>query len=210
MVEGINRTRNMYTSRGFVITNIHADPEFHCTRTAMLPSILNLAAAREHVGEVERAIRTGKKVTRCIAHTMPFKRVPIIMVAGMVTASYSRINDLPAPSGVSDTISPSTIVASRPSPDYNVMTSIDFGTYVQVDDEPGPTNTSTTRTTGAISLNSVGNEQGAYNFMSLMTGERLNRRSWTILPMGRDVIARVEEIALQQGQPLLKRGGPLF
>ena len=83
------------------------------------------------------------------------------------------------------------------------MTSIDFGTYVQVDDEPDPTNTNTTRTTGAISLNSVGNEQGVYYFMSLMTGERLNRRSWTILPMGRDVIARVEEIALQQDQHLL-------
>ena len=54
MVEGINRTRNMYTSRGFVITNIHADPEFNCIREAMMPSILNLAAAREHVGEVER------------------------------------------------------------------------------------------------------------------------------------------------------------
>ena len=46
--------------------------------------------------------------------------------------------------------------------------------------------------------------------MPLMTGERLNRRSWTILPMVIDVIARVEEIALQQGQPLLKREGALF
>ena len=167
MVEGINRTRNMYTSRGFVITNIHADPEFNCIREAMMPSILNLAAAREHVGEVERAIRTGKEVSRCITHTLPYKRIPIIMVTGMVTASYSRINDLPAPSGVSDIISPSTIVASRPSPDYNVMTSIAFGTYVQVDDEPEPTNITTTRTTGAIALNPVGNEQGAHQ--SLMT-----------------------------------------
>ena len=64
MVEGINRIRNMYTSRGFVITNIHANLEFHCIRDDMLPSILNLAAAREHVGEVERAIRTGKEVSR--------------------------------------------------------------------------------------------------------------------------------------------------
>ena len=141
---------------------------------------------------------------------MPYKLVPIIMITGMVTAAYSQINDLPAPSGVSDTINPSTIVASRPSPDYNVMTSIAFGTYVQVDNEPNPANTITTRTTGAIALNPVVNEQGAYYFMSLMTGKRLNRQSWTILPMGTDVIARVEKIALQQGQPLLKRGGPLF
>ena len=76
MVEGINRTRNMYTSRGFIITNIHADPEFHFIRDDMLPSILNLAAAREHVGEVERATRTGNEVARCITHTIPFKRIP--------------------------------------------------------------------------------------------------------------------------------------
>ena len=128
MVEGVNRTRNMYTSRGFVVTNIHADPEFHFIREAMLPSILNLVAAREHVGEVERAIKTGKEVSWCITHTMPYKRIPVIMVTGMVTASYSRINGLPASSGVSDTISPSAIAASRPSPDYNVITSIAFGT----------------------------------------------------------------------------------
>ena len=42
--------------------------------------------------------------------------------------------------------------------------------------------------------------------MSLVNKERLNRRSWTELPMGSDIIVRVEAMALEQGQPLLKRG----
>ena len=46
--------------------------------------------------------------------------------------------------------------------------------------------------------------------MSLVTGERLNRRSWTELPMDDVVIARVEAMALAQNQPLLKKTGPLF
>jgi len=210
MVEGINRTRNMYVSRGFTITNIHADPEFNCISNEMLPAVLNITAAREHVGEVERAIRTGKEVSRCITHTLPFKRIPILMVTSMVTASFSRLNDLPAPDGVSCEISPSTIVTGRPSPDYNVITSVSFGTYVQAHDEPDPTNDMTTRTTSAIALHPTGNEQGAYYFMSLSTGERINRRSWTELPMDNVVIARVEAMALAQDQPLLKKTGPLY
>ena len=56
MVEGINYTRNMYIVRGFTITNLHADPEFNCICNKILPTIVNITAAREHVGEVERAV----------------------------------------------------------------------------------------------------------------------------------------------------------
>ena len=75
---------------------------------------------------------------------------------------------------------------------------------MQTHDEPDPTNDMTTRTTSAISLHPTDNEQGAYYFMYLATGERINRRSWTELPMDDVVIARVEAIALAQDQTLLK------
>ena len=175
MIDGINWTINMYVTWGFSITNLYADPEDNCVRNKMLPTILNITAAREHVGEVERAIRTGKEVPIYITHTLPFKNIPILMVTSLVTVSFSRLNDLPAPDGVSREISPSTIVTGRPSPEYNVITSVVFGTYVQTHDEPDPTNNMATRTTGAIALHPTGNEQGAYCFISLVTGERLNK-----------------------------------
>ena len=46
--------------------------------------------------------------------------------------------------------------------------------------------------------------------MSLTTGERLNRRSWTELPMENIVISAIEAIFLSNGQPALGRDGPLF
>ena len=128
----------------------------------------------------------------------------------MVRLAVTNLNILPAENGISKHLSPHTIITGKPGPDYNIISKFEFGTYIQVHDEPSPTNTNTARTTGAIALNPTGNEQGAYYFMSLNTGERLNRRKWTELPMGNDVIAAVEARALREGQPLLRGGCPLF
>jgi hypothetical protein len=52
-----------------------------------------------------------------------------------------------------------------------------------------------TRAVGAIALRPTGNAQGGYLFFSLVTGRRLNRNSWTQLPMPKDVIDRVHKLA---------------
>jgi len=39
--------------------------------------------------------------------------------------------------------------------------------------------------------------------MSLTNGERLNRQSWTELPMGNNIIAAIEAMALSEGQPII-------
>jgi hypothetical protein len=54
------------------------------------------------------------------------------------------------------------------------------------------------RTTGAISLGGTGNIQGTYKFLSLRSGEIVVRRAWTKLPVPRDVIERVEELAINE------------
>jgi hypothetical protein len=53
----------------------------------------------------------------------------------------------------------------------------------------------TTRTTVAIALRPACNPQGGYYFLSLSTGRRLNRNSWTELPIPQDVIDRVHALA---------------
>jgi hypothetical protein len=50
------------------------------------------------------------------------------------------------------------------------------------------------RTVGAISLGPTGNIQGAYNFMSLLTGKLIKARSFTPLPMPEDVVKQVERM----------------
>ena len=58
------------------------------------------------------------------------------------------------------------------------------------------------RTTGAISLQPTGNAQGAYFFMSLTTGRRLNRQVFTPLPLPQDIINGVHCLALRNPKGL--------
>ena len=59
-------------------------------------------------------------------------------------------------------------------------------------DGRGVTNTNGSRRVGAIVLYSSGNSQGGWYFMSVLTGDRLRRYQWTELPVGSDVIDRVD------------------
>ena len=96
-----------------------------------------------------------------------------------------------------------------PNPDDNSL-KLEFGSYVQVFELNNPSNTTKARTTGAITLNPTGNAQGSYHFMSLISGHRLSRMQWTVLPMPDTVIAAVERMAEDEKQPLLAGGCPLF
>ena len=199
----------LYEARGFDVVDIHADMDFECIKDDVRPILMNLNAHDDHVGEVERSIRTIKERVRADVHSMPFKRLPKIMVVELVNRAVLVLNQFPALDGVSDTLSPLTIMTGKPNPDFHNM-KIEFGSYAQVFEENDPTNTTKSRTTGAIALNPTGNAQGDYYFMSLNTGRRLARTQWTLLPMPDTVIAAVESRAEAERQPLIIGGCPLF
>jgi len=100
-------------------------------------------------------------------------------------------------------------MTGRANPDDNEL-KLEFGSYVQVFEDNTPSNTTSSRNTGAIVLNPTGNAQGDYFFMSLVTGKRLSRHQWTEIPMTNAVISAVEAMAEKEGQPLIKGGVPLF
>ena len=83
--------------------------------------------------------------------------------------------------------------------DYNKYCCLPFGYYVQVHDEPSPTNLPTARTIGAITLGPTGKLQGGYKFLILQRGKKITRCNWTHLPMLIEVIERVNEIGTAHG-----------
>ena len=87
--------------------------------------------------------------------------------------------------------------------DYSKHCRLLFGSYVQVHDEPSPTNSPIARTVGAITLGRTGNLQGGYKFLNLRTGKKITRQNWTHLSMPSEVIKRVNKIGSAQGQPKL-------
>ena len=82
---------------------------------------------------------------------------------------------------------------------YKDIVKLNFGDYVQTHVPANKTNNNGTRTTGAIALYPSGNAQGSWYFMSLETGKRIHRYDWDILPISKDVLDRVEAIAIHEG-----------
>ena len=121
---------------------------------------LNCASAKEHVPMIERRIRTLKERCRARMSRLPHKKMPAVMIRGMVADSTTWLNAFPPKGGVSKIYSPRMIVGGTKI-DFNKHCRIEFGQYAQVTEEPDPSNTMNERTTGAIALGCAGNTQGS-------------------------------------------------
>ena len=197
---------DIYESRGLEVCDIHADNEFECVRDDLRPIDMNIVLLDSHVGEIERSNRTLQEHLRSCVHGLPFKRLPKLMIRHMMTDVVRCLNQFPWKHGISDTLSPAAIVTGARPPDFNNMR-LEFGTYVQVFEDNSPSNTTKTRSLGAIALNPTGNAQGDYFYMSLATGAKISRHQWHALPMTNSAIARVEALALQDKMPLIQASG---
>ena len=201
IAKALHNVHRVYKTRGFKINNLLMDGEFDTLAgdMAALGIALNTASNDEHVHDVERYIRTVKERCRAVYQMMPFTRFPARLIIEMVHYSVFWLNSFAHLNGISNTLSPRTIVTGM-SVDFAKHCQIEFGAYAQVHEDHD--NTMATRTTGAIALRPTGNAQGGYYFMSLTTGRRLNRYQWTPLPMPQDVINRVHILARRNARGL--------
>ena len=93
--------------------------EFRGIRKYVFPTRLNVTAANDHVGKVERSIRTIKERTRTTIHGLPFKRLPKLLIQELIYHAAKGLNQFPTKNGISDTLSPLTILTGRANPVYN-------------------------------------------------------------------------------------------
>ena len=70
---------------------------------------------------------------------MPHKKLPAVMVNGLVTEVTKWLNAFPRKGGISKTLSPKSILTGILM-DYNRDCRCEFGQCVQTDEEPDPTN----------------------------------------------------------------------
>jgi hypothetical protein len=209
MLKETKKIIQLYEQRGFQVMDIHADNEFECIRDDIRPVNMDTVPVDEHVGEIERSIRTTKERTRCTIHGLPYQRYTKAMIIDLVNTCTRSLNQIPAQDGISDRISPLTLVTGKGNIDYNKL-KLAFGSYVQVLEDNTITNTTAPRSIGAIALSISANENGYYRFMNLNTGKVLARRKFQELPITAEVIRQVEALALAEGQPKIKNGCPIF
>jgi hypothetical protein len=190
-----------YLQRGFHIKTVHADGEFAPLKPLIesMPGgpMVNLASANEHVPEIERRIRVVKERCRATQHSLPFEIIPKLMTIHIVPNVVKLLNFFPTKGGVSDTISPKTIM-SGDTLDFKKHLSLQIGQYCQVHEEDTPRKSQFTRTKEAISLGPSGNIQGGFKFMALNSGKKIVRRSWYVIPMPDVVINHINELGKDQ------------
>ena len=169
LVKSVKQIQQLYMQRGFRITEVLMDGQFEPTRgdLAVMGILLNTVLADEHVPEVERYIRTIKERVRSVYNSLPFKRVPVLMITEMVALSVLWLNSFPQKGGVSKTMSLRGIVVGS-NMDYLKHCCLEFGKYVQTHKEHD--NSMATQTIGALALQPMGNAQGGHYFISLTTG----------------------------------------
>jgi hypothetical protein len=193
LAAGIVRVMDLYSRGGFQVGTVLMDNKFEKLRNLVPVLAVNTTAAKENVPEAERRIRVIKECGRGILNTLPFKKMPQIMLIELIYHIVLWLNPFLKKSGVSETLSPCKI-AMRHKLNFTKHCRAQFGSYCNAHDEPVPTNTMVTCSTPAIVLGPTGNLQGTYKFFSLETGKKIKRRKLMAYPMPDLVIKQVEAL----------------
>jgi len=165
--------KHMYARGGFTVGTILMDNEFEKVR-ALVPGLhINTTAAKEHVPEIERRIRLIKERGRGILNTLPYKKMPQIILIELIYHVVLWLNAFPAKSGVSETLSPREIVL-RHRLDFKKHCRAPFGSSCEAHDEPTPKNNMLSRATPAIVLGPTGNYKVPTNFSALKLARKSN------------------------------------
>ena len=197
---------NQFSNRGISIAGIHGDNEFEKIKQLVAPIPVECCGREEHVPDIERGIRTLKEWSRCTTSTLPYSKIPGLMVDANLQDKITWLNQFCPHNYFSTTIGPSGMILGTPTLNYKNL-KLDFGQYCQVHD--GTSNTQKPRSVDAIALRPK-NNTGSYYFMSLESGKQIHSNNYTELAITPAIIARVEAMAEKEGAPPLDNGKLLF
>jgi hypothetical protein len=182
---------DLYARGGFQVGTVLMDNKFEKLRNLVPNLVINTTAAKKHIPEVECKIRLIKEWGRGILNTLPFKRMPRLVLIELIYHVVLWLNAFLAKSGVSETLSPRKIVYWHKL-DFAKHCRLPFKMYCEVHNEPTPKNSMVTCSTPAIVLGPTGNLRGTYKFFSLVMGKKVKRRTFTPYPMLDLVIRKVK------------------
>ncbi len=156
---------------------------------------LDWAAASLHCGLIERNIQFLKEKIRSLRHSLPFERVPGIMVVHMVLHIVKFVNGFPQQGGVKH-YSLGEIMT-----DWRLHANdlqLAFGIYCQVAENVEPSNSNAPRMRAAISLGNSSNLSGGQLLLALDSGQTIVRHQWVVLLVPPAVIDRVNVLGINE------------
>jgi hypothetical protein len=187
--DAMHKIYQMYMLRGFHIVEIAGDGEFAwiTDQVASLSTnpVLDLSAASQYVGLVECNICFLKEKTQLIHHSLPFERIPALMLVCMVLHSVQLMNSFPRKGGLKH-YPPSAMMTDAQL--HMSQLQLKFGSYCRVAEDVTPRNSLAARMYGEISMGPSGNLSGGQRFLALDTGKMIVWNCWKELPMPLAVI----------------------
>jgi hypothetical protein len=200
-----------YARNNVKVSTIYCDGESGITalktKIEQAGVALEQCSKNEHIATIERAGRQMKERVRSFANTLPFELTKEILIY-LVYYLVSMINAFPRSTSAIEGVAPKTKVTGK-TLDYLVDCKLEFGEYVQANEDNTNTNSMNARTFPAICLGPVGNAMGSYYFLNLETWEVVKRRSWVRLPLPRLYIDKINA-KVKRETALYQNGGLRF
>ena len=106
----VQHIMDMYSQGFFQVGAVLMDNKLKSLHSLIPILANNTTAAKEHVPGVERRIRLIKERGHRILNTLPFKRLPRIVLIELIYHVVLWLNGFPSKFGVSQTLSPREIV----------------------------------------------------------------------------------------------------
>ena len=128
--------------------------------------------------------------------------MPKLVTVFVVFAAAKMLNLFPPKGGVSDILSPRTIMSGK-TLDCKKHLALRIGQHCQAHQEDAPRNSQLPRTKGAIALGPGGNLQGSFKFVALDSGKKIMWRSWDVIPILDTDITQVNELGRDQPEQLV-------
>eukprot|EP00957_Ditylum_brightwellii_P126301 9629561-Ditylum_brightwellii.AAC.1 len=116
------------------------DNKFGCLQKDLKPIGLDNTSANKHVPEIKRQNHVIKECARAIKCTLPFKKIPTIMIIEIISFVVTWLNVFPPKLGISKHLSPRAILVGTQL-NYDKHCRIPFRAYAQRHEEKSPTNT---------------------------------------------------------------------
>ena len=128
LVKQLKRVLQVYSRAGFTVRYVLMDGEFEKLKDELPSIVTNTTAAKEHVTDAERMIRTVKERARGTICTLPFTHIPRRMKIELVYMMILWLNAFPVRNGISSVYSPRELVVHTKM-DYKKHCRVGFGEY---------------------------------------------------------------------------------
>ena len=128
---------------------------------------------------------------------MPFNKVPGRIVVVMILFVFMWLNAFPPVDGISQTYFPRTIMTYC-NVYYSKHCILDFGAYSDIHEDSPPANTMAERFQVSIHLGPTRKFQGSCKFVSLRTGQIIDRKQFNQLRMPQSMVKQVEYMAIKE------------